>query len=121
MLFRSGEGTAKKLYCMAAFSLTPYVTFIPFVFAMTHVLTKNENFLVSFGLIFIYVWMAVLLILGIKEVNNYTGKETVKVLFLTAFAALILVLLIFIIYVLWAQVFEFVSALIGEVVYRIGS
>ncbi len=116
-----GEGTAPKLYCMFAYSRTPDITFIPVVFVLSHVLTKNEGFLVSFGMIFILTWTAVLMILGIKEVNNYTGKETVKVLFLVAFAALILVLLIFIIYVLWAQVFEFLSALIGEVVYRIGS
>ena len=61
-----------------------------------------------------------LIVLGIKEVNNYTAKETAKVIFLTIFTVLILALIIFIIYVLWAQVFEFVSALFGEAVYRVG-
>ena len=62
----------------------------------------------------------VVAVIGIKEVNNFTMKETVKVIFLTAFAALILALLIFIIYVLWAQVFEFIFAVFGEGVYRLG-
>jgi len=43
------------------------------------------------------------------------------VLALTVFTILILALLIFIIYVLWAQVVEFIIAIGGEVVYRIGN
>ena len=62
----------------------------------------------------------VIAIVGLKEVNNFTAKETVKVIFLTAFTALILALLIFIIYVLWAQLFDFIVAIVGEGVYRLG-
>ena len=56
-----------------------------------------------------------------KEINNYSVKETVKIICLTAFTILIAVLLAFIIYVLWAQVFDFVQSIAGEVVYKIGS
>lgn len=48
-------------------------------------------------------------------------KDTVKIIGLTLFTILIAVLLAFIIYVLWSQVFEFLQAIVGEVVYRIGS
>lgn len=116
-----GESTVKKLYCMFVYSLTPYITFIPVAFIFSHVLTKNEGFLVTLVMLLAITWCAILMLIGIKEVNNYTGKETAKVVALTVFAALILVLLIFIIYVLWAQMFEFISALFGEVVYRIGN
>ena len=61
------------------------------------------------------------MILAIKDVNNYTAQETFKIICLTIFTILIVALLIFIIYVLWAQVFEFISAIIGEVVYRLGN
>ena len=67
-----------------------------------------------------YGWVIILLILAIKEVNNYTAKETFKIICLTLFTILIMILLVFIIYVLWAQVFEFISAIVGEVVYRLG-
>jgi hypothetical protein len=67
-----------------------------------------------------YTWVLVLAVMAIKEVNNYTANETFKVIGLTLFTILIMALLIFIIYVLWAQVFEFVSAIYGEVVYRLG-
>ncbi len=116
-----GEGTIKKLYCSFVYSLTPYITFIPVVFIFSHFVTINEEFLITFTYLLIYAWCAVLFVLAVKEINYYTMKETFKVLALTVFTILILALLIFIIYVLWAQVIEFIIAIGGEVVYRIGN
>lgn len=116
-----GEGTLKKIYCSFTYVLTPYITFIPIIFVLSHIVTVNEQFLITFTYYLIFGWILTLLVLAIKEVNNYTVKETFKVICLTIFTILILALLIFIIYVLWAQVFEFILAIGGEVVYRIGS
>lgn len=116
-----GEGTIKKIYCSFTYCLTPYITIIPVIFALSHVLTWNEQFLITFSYVLIYGWSGVLFVLAVKEVNNYTVKETFKVLCLTAFTILILALLVFIVYILWAQVIDFITAIGGEVVYRIGS
>jgi len=115
-----GEGTVKKIYTYFCYSLTPYIMLTPVAFVLTHVLTNNEAFLVTLVQLLMIGWLLVLLVLSIKEVNNYTGKETVKIIGLTLFTILIMALLIFIIYILWAQVFEFISSIFGEVVYRLG-
>lgn len=115
-----GEGTVKKIYTYFCYSLLPYIVFTPISFVLSHVLTDNEAFLITLVEVVTIGWLMVLVILAIKEVNNYTGKETFKVICLTVFTILILALLIFIIYVLWAQVFEFISSIFGEVVYRLG-
>ena len=115
-----GEGTVKKIYTYFCYSLTPYVILTPINFALSHVVTKNEQFLIDMTELIMYTWILVLAVMAIKEVNNYTANETFKVIGLTIFTILIMALLIFIIYVLWAQVFEFVSAIYGEVVYRLG-
>lgn len=115
-----GEGTVKKIYTYFCYSLLPYIFLTPVVFVLSHVLTNNEQFLITLVQMVIYVWVVVLAILGIKEVNNYTAGETVKIILLTAFCILIMALLVFIIYVLWAQVFQFITAIYGEVVYRLG-
>lgn len=114
-----GEGTVKKIYTYFCYSLMPFITFTPVIFILSHVVTTNEQFLITLVQVLMYAWLIILGILGIKEVNNYTGKETFKIIALTAFTILIVALLIFIIYVLWAQVFEFISAIFGEVVYRL--
>jgi hypothetical protein len=93
----------------------------PFVILLSRVLTYNEIFLISFANIIIWTWMVVLILITLKEVNNFTVKETVKALALTAFAVLILSLLVCIIYVLFSQVVDFVVTVVREVVYRIGS
>jgi len=116
-----GEGTVKKIYCSLTYCLTPYITIVPIIFGLSHVLTSNEQFLITLAYFLVFGWTAVLFVLAVKEVNNFTGKETVKVLCLTVFTILILAMLIFIIYVLWAQVFEFIREIVGEAVYRIDS
>ena len=115
-----GEGTIKKIYTYFCYSLMPYILLTPVKFVLTHVLTVNEAFLVDLTAFIMIAWVVILAILALKEVNNFTGQETAKIIALTFFTILIMALLIFIIYVLWAQVFEFVSAIVGEVVYRLG-
>jgi hypothetical protein len=115
-----GEGSFKQIYCSFVYCLTPYIIFQPFVFLISHVVTKNESFLVSFPQTLITAWIIVLIILSIKEINNITLKETAKVIALTFFAALIAVLLVFVLYILWSQVYDFIEAISGEVVYRLG-
>lgn len=115
-----GEGTVKKIYTSFCYSLVPYIILTPIAYLMSHVVTENEMFLITMINLVTYGWIIVIAVLGLKEVNNFSMGETFKIIFLTAFTALILALLIFIIYVLWAQVFEFVTAIVGEVVYSLG-
>ena len=115
-----GEGKFKHIYCSFIYSLSPFVVFMPFIFALSHVVTYNEEFFVSFGRFCMVCWIVVLVFIAIREINNYTVGETFKIIGLTAFTILIVCLLAFIIYVLWSQVFDFLQSLIGEVVYRIG-
>lgn len=66
-----------------------------------------------------YVGCAVLLIIMIHEMNAYTQRETVKGIFLTLFAMLVGVAVIFILYVLGRQVWNFMSEVVNEVIYRV--
>lgn len=116
-----GEGKLKHIYCSFVYSMAPYIMLMPVVFAISHVVTFNETFFVEFAYIFMFVWIAVLVFLSIKEINNYSAKETFKIIGLTIFTILIAVLLAFIIYVLWQQVFDFIKSLFGEVVYKLGN
>ena len=116
-----GEGKLKHIYCSFIYSMTPYLVFMPVIFVISHVVTYNEAFFVEFATLFMFIWIAILLFISIREINNYTIKETVKIIGLTAFTILITLLLAFIIYVLWAQVFDFIQSLFGEVVYKIGN
>ncbi len=116
-----GEGKFKAVYCSFIYSMGPYLILIPFIFMLSHVVTYNEVFFIRFAYFCMAVWIAVLIFISIKEINNYSVQKTFKIIFLTLFTILIVCLLTFIIYVLWAQVFDFISSLVGEVVYKIGN
>ena len=116
-----GEGTVKKIYTYFCYCLVPYIVLTPIVYILSHILTNNELFLINMMNVLIYGWIIVVGIIGLKEVNNFTLGQTIKVILLTAFTVLVMALLIFIIYVLWAQVFEFIYAIFGEGVYRLGN
>ena len=116
-----GEGKFKDIYFSLIYCFTPYLILTPILFILSHVVSNNEIFFVQFGSLCMWVWIAVLIFISIQEINNYTVGETIKIILLTVFTILIVALLIFIIYVLWSQVFDFLQSIFGEVVYRIGS
>ena len=112
-----GEGFFKDLYCAYAYCLTPYIVIKPFVILLSNVLTYNEVFLITFANIIVWTWVVILILLTLKEINNFTVGETAKALAITAFTVLILTLLVCIIYVLFSQVIDFVITVVREVVY----
>lgn len=116
-----GEGKLKHIYCSLIYSFAPYLVFMPFIFAISHVITYNESFFVTFASLFMWVWIAILVFISIREINNYKIKETVKIIGLTAFTILIALLLAFILYVLGSQVIDFVQSIFREAVYKIGN
>ncbi len=112
-----GEGTLKQLYSAYVYSLAPYIVLKPFIILLSNVITLNEKFIVQFANFIMYSWIIVLLFMAIKEVNNYSVRETVRIIFLTIFCVLIALLLLFILYVLISQVTDFIQSIWGEVVY----
>ncbi len=115
-----GEGKLKEIYCSFIYSMGPYIAITPFIFLISHVITDNEKFFATFGNFLMFTWVFVLVFISIKEINDYTVKETIKIILLTIFTILIVCLLLFIIYVLWSQVFDFLQQIPREVVYRVG-
>lgn len=116
-----GEVTFKNVYCGFIYSFAPYFLIKPFIIVLTNVFTNNERFILGFGNFVINAWIVILVIKMIKDLNDYTMKETIKVILLTAFTILIMVLVLFIVYVLLKQVVDFITSIFGEAVYRIAN
>lgn len=113
-----GESKFRQLYCGYAYALTPYLFFKPVGIILSNVVTFSEVFLVEFTYYFMYAWILILLFIALKEINNYSFKESIKNILLTAFTVLIVALVAFILYILFSQVVEFVVKIVGEVAYR---
>lgn len=114
-----GEGRFREILQGYLFSFTPMILFKPCMWIVSQFVTFNEYFIIEFANVFMFAWIVILLFITIMEINNYSFKETVKIIILTAFAAFIFIVVIFIMYVLVSQMINFVVSLYGEVVYRI--
>ena len=115
----SGEGNLRRVFVMTAYSLSPYVVFMPVLLLLTYVLTLNEGFLIWMGSAVIGADCAVTLFLGIRETHNFSGREIWKNIFLTMFFMIMAVVAISIVYLLWGQIAGFVRMVASEVMYRV--
>ncbi len=113
-----GEGSFRQVYCGFAYCLVPFLILEPFIILVSNVITYNETFIVDFANIFVVAWICVLVVVAVKEINNYSIRETVKVILLTLFTLLIMALIVFIVYMLFTQVINFIVTLVREAVYR---
>lgn len=110
-----GEGRVRDVVIGSAYSLFPIVLFALPIALISNVLTENEAFLYSFSLNVMWAWTAIMLFTMVKEIHNYTFSETVRNVLITLFTVALFVLTGYILYILFYQLYDFVSAIIQEV------
>lgn len=114
-----GEGTLRSVYVGTAYALTPYVVLGPIVILSTYVLTLNEAVIVHYLWAIAILWSAALICIAVKEIHNYTVKETVKIILLTLFFMIMAVIVCVILFLIGQQVVIFVQDIISEVTYHV--
>lgn len=110
-----GEGRVRDVVIGTAYSLFPYALFALPIALISNVLTLNEVFIYSFSLDLMWAWVGLMLFLMVKEIHNYSFWETVRNLLITVFTMALFLLTGYILYVLFNQLFDFISAIIQEV------
>ncbi len=110
-----GEGRVKDVIIGSAYSLFPYALIALPIALLSNVLTLNEVFIYNFSLNIMWAWMGFMLFIMVKEVHNYSFSETVKNVLLTIFTMALFLLAGYILYVLFNQLFDFISAMIQEI------
>lgn len=114
-----GEGTLRSVYVATAYSLVPYIIFGPIVIASTYVLTLNEAVIVHYLWAIAIAWSAILIFISVREIHDYTIKETVKIILLTLFFMIMAVIVSVILFLIGQQVVIFVQDIISEVTYHV--
>lgn len=110
-----GEGRVKDVVIGSAYSLFPYALFALPIALLSRVLTFNEIFIYSMMTNLMWAWVGIMLFVMVMEIHNYRFKETVKIVLLTLFTMALFVLVGYILYVLFGQLFDFISAILQEV------
>ena len=114
-----GEGWFKDFFIGSCYCLIPFIIIKLPLILLTHVLTYNEQFIIQFANIIIYVYTAILLLIMIQYIHQYTFKETIKNIVITIFGMAIFALMIILVYMFANQLIDFVVSLVKEVIFRV--
>lgn len=109
-----GEGRVRHVVIGTAYCLFPYILIALPVALLSNILTLNEIFLHTFTLNLMWLWIGIMLVIMVKEIHNYSFSETVKNVLTTLFTMALFVLTGYILYILFNQLFDFVSAIAQE-------
>jgi hypothetical protein len=110
-----GEGRVRDVVIGTAYSLFPYALLALPIALISRVLTQNEVFIYTFSMNLMWAWVAIMLFNMVKEIHNYSISETIKNVLLTIFTMALFALTSYILYVLFNQLFDFISAVFQEV------
>jgi hypothetical protein len=110
-----GEGRVRDVVIGTAYSLFPYVLFALPIALISNVLTLNEIFIYQFSQFIMWFWIGLMLFIMVKEIHNYSFGQTVRNLLTTIFTMALFLLTGYILYVLFNQLYDFITAIIQEV------
>lgn len=110
-----GDGNFKQVYMIPAYGLVPAFVSMLAVTIISYVLTYNEAFLLTIMLIIGISWSVVSIFIGLQVVHDYTFKETVKSLVLTALFMIIIAIVSIIISIMWNSLYTFLYTIGKEV------
>ncbi len=115
---QSGEGFFKDIYITIAYALSPIILMSIPLMLLSHVLTLNEIFIYQAILTITWGYTFILMITMIKEIHNYNFKKLIVNLLLTFFTMLMILLVLFLVYLLSMQLFDYIESIIKEVTLR---
>lgn len=114
-----GEATFGELLLGSAYALFPMIVLRPVLGLLSHVFTGQEADVYRGLCLLMFAWTAVLLILTVQRLNDYSFAKTVLVLFISAVALLVLWAVLLLIFALVAQVVYFLGELWRESMMKI--
>ncbi|SEM51544.1 Yip1 domain-containing protein [Paenibacillus sp. cl141a] len=109
-----GEGKLSEVYIGTVYALSPYLIFALPIALISNVLTYNEKFVYDYSMMLIQGWSLLLVCIMVKELHDYTFRQTVRNLFLTVFGIVLAALVIFLLVLLFNQEVEFIQTIIQE-------
>ena len=100
-------------------SLTPYVVFTVPVVLLSRVLDGNQAALYNVLTGGLLVWVILLMIVGLKEMNEYSVAKTVLVVLLTVFTMAVIWATIVLLFTISSQFVTMIREVYFEIIYRI--
>lgn len=113
-----GKGTIRDIYIGVGYSLVPFILIQLPMILLSQVLSKQEGaFYTVFGSISL-LWCALLFIVAMMQIHDYSLGKTLAFTFISLFGMLIIVFLLLLFFSLLSDFANFFSALYKETLLR---
>ncbi len=116
-----GEGTLKGVALATAYGAVPLMVSLFAITVLSYCVTANEAFFLDVLLWGGGAWTVVLIFLGLQTIHNYSGKEMVKSLLITALFIFVVIVVILVVTIMCEQVMKFLTTIGKELVRNVSS
>lgn len=115
------EGKARivEIWIITLYSLLPYVLCRYLSIGLSLVMAREEGVFLALLEVFGALWSLLLILFAFMEFHEFEMSKVIASLFLTLFGMLLLVLLAFLCYSLFKQVFDTLVTIFNEILFRI--
>ena len=110
-----GEGGLKLIYSMLCYATFPLTIALLLNTVISHVVTQNEAFLLSFIFFGGIMYFIAVVWVGLQEIHNYSFSANCWSLILTAFFMIVAMVSMYIVTILFGEVINFFDAINWEV------
>lgn len=113
-----GEGSFKVIVTAGAYSLIPIIFSNVLITVASKFVCQDEGVFLDYVEIIAWIWTAILLVIALQKIHDFSYGKTISMLALTAFGVAIIVFLGVLVYSLYQQVSAFIVGLYYEIIYR---
>lgn len=114
----NGEGNFKRIWIVSTYAILPYAISILINTIVSNFTLYEEGSLIRIILYIGIFWSVYMLIIGIKEVHQYTFTQTMLNIFLTIFGMILVIFIIVLFGSLVQQLRVFISTIYNEIILR---
>lgn len=111
----NGESHIGEVFVATAYSMLPYIILTIPVSILSHFMSTTDAGLYSFLQEIIWAWVLILFFMQVRDLNNYSFIDTLKICLLALFSMLILWALGGLFYVLTRNIYEFLLQIFMEI------
>lgn len=116
-----GEGKLGHIYKLMCYSMGPLLLSFIITTIASHFLTFNEVFFLELASFAGIVWTGLLILLGVQETHNYDTRTAIKSILYTLLFMMIIAVMLLIIIIMCEQMYQFLEAVIKEVIRNVSS
>ena len=109
-----GSGKLLDIVYVLAVGLIPYVFYQFLSLLLTNVLVKDEGAFLSLLAVVFLLWTAVMIVLGLKAVHEFSFGKTIAAIFYSLLGILIILFLALLLWSLFTQLAMFITSLLDE-------